>query len=237
MIRPFAPSLVALALVGACHVQAATTPWPEVPDPPKATVEWVARDAVINGLPSRISKFESELSMAEVQAYYRTFWAKAPSGPPRERKVGDWYTMSTLHGPFQIALQVQAKPKQGSFGVISIGNFGEANRDFVPRNMPKWPDAKLMQVMESTDGPKRSQYVVVSSRESVDFNVRRARDEWQRRGYTLVRESKTEQGSQSAWVASFDKAGESLDVTVARSERTRTTTVTTNLVTAARSGT
>ena len=216
---------------------AATTPWPEVPDPPKSAVEWVARDSVINGLPSRISKFESQLSAAEVLAYYRAFWANSPTGKPRENKMGDWDTLSTLQGPFQIALQVQPKGKQGSVGVISVANFGEAKKDFYPKDMPRWQDAKVVQVMESDDGPKHSQYVVLASRESLDFNIRRSREEWQRRGFTLVRESKPDPANPSSWVASFDKDGASLDVTVARNERNRATTVTTNLVTPAKGAT
>lgn len=232
-----APSMMALAIgTGMTAAVAATTPWPEVPDPPKATVEWVAKDSVINGLPSRIEKFESQLSMEEVLAYYRTFWAKSPSGKPRENKTGEWHTLSTLHGPFQIALQVQPKGKQGSFGLISVANFGEANKDFYPKSMPKWSDAKVLQVMESDDGPKHSQYVVVASRESLDFNIRRSREEWQRRGFNLVRESKPDPANPS-WVASFDKEGAQLDVTVARSDRYRATTVTTNLVTPAKGAT
>jgi hypothetical protein len=228
--RPF---LHAAALMLACNAAwaASRTPWPEVPDPPKSKVEWVARDSVINGLPSRIEQFDSELSVAEVLAYYRAIWAKSPSGPPREREVGPWRTMATLHGPFQIALQVQAKPGQGSVGTLSVANFGEANKDFIPQGWPRWPDARFLQVMESDDGPMHSQYVVVSSRESLDFNVRRARGEWQRRGFRLVRESKSDQPGQAAWVGSFDKEGQTVDVAIGRSEKTRTTTVTTNLLT------
>lgn len=233
-----APSLLALGIgFGQSIASAATTPWPEVPDPPKSKVEWVAKDSVINGLPSRIEKFESQLSMAEVLSHYRAFWANSPTGKPRENKMGDWSTLSTLQGPFQITLQVQSKGKQGSFGLISVANFGEANKDFYPKSMPKWSDAKVLQVMESDDGPKHSQYVVVASRESLDFNIRRSREEWQRRGFTLVRESKPDPGGEASWVASFDKAGASLDVTVARSDRYRATTVTTNLVTPAKGAT
>lgn len=233
-----APTMLALAIgVGTGAAGAATTPWPEVPDPPKAKVEWVAKDSVINGLPSRIEKFESQLSMEEVLAYYRAFWANSPTGKPRENKAGEWHTMSTLQGPFQISLQVQSKGKQGSFGLISTANFGEANKDFYPKSMPKWSDAKVLQVMESDDGPKHSQYVVVASRESLDFNIQRSREEWQRRGFTLTRESKPDSANPSSWVASFDKEGAQVDVTVARSDRYRATTVTTNLVTPARGAT
>lgn len=211
----------------------ARTPWPEVPAPPKAQSEWVAQDAVINGLPSRIESFDSQVSAAEVLAYYRAHWAHSREGAAREAQMGGWKTMTTLQGPFQIVLQVQPKPdpKRGSLGLISVANFGEARKDFYPKNFPQWSDSRVMQVMESVDGPMRSQYVVLSSREGVDFNVRRTRDEWQRRGFTLLRETPMPTADQPTWVASFQRGGEQLDVTIGRQAKAGRTTVTSNLVT------
>ena len=231
-----APALTAALLASALWLAtpaAARTPWPEVPVPPKAQTEWVAEETVINGLPSRIESFDSQVSVAEMLAYYRAHWAHSREGAAREAQMGGWKTLTTLQGPFQIVLQVQAKPdpKRGSIGLLSVANFGEARKDFYPKNFPQWGDARTIQVMESVDGPRRSQYVVLSSREGVDFNVRRARDEWQRRGFELVRQTPMPTPDQATWMASFNRGNEQLDITVGRQAKARRATVTTHLTT------
>ena len=55
--------LLALALVGQQAVAQSSftygsTPWPEIPAPPKAKVEWVSDDMRVNGIPMRVQRFD-----------------------------------------------------------------------------------------------------------------------------------------------------------------------------------
>ena len=204
---------------------------PSCPTPPRASVEWVARDARVNGLPSRIERFESELSAQEVLTFYRTRWAHARVGAPRETESGPWRALSTLQGGFQLVVQVRPRGGQGSEGMLSVMNFGDAKRDFLPRDWPRWRDAKVTQVTESLDGPKRSQLVAMVSTEGFDTNVRRWREEWRRRGFEMSHEMApaAADGARS-WVGSFDRGPQSADVAVSYREADRRTFVTVNLI-------
>jgi hypothetical protein len=201
-----------------------------MPVPPRAQVEWVARDATVNGLPARIEQFESELSVPEVLDYYRARWANASLGKPRETTTGPWRALSTLQGGFQLVVQARPRGTQGSTGVLSVMNFSEARRDFVPPNWPKWRDAKVTQVTESLDGPKRSQLVSMVSTEGFDLNVRRWRQEWLRRGYAANHEMTPPpaEGARS-WIGIFDRGPQSAEVAVSYREADRQTFVTVNL--------
>jgi hypothetical protein len=217
-----------LALAGAAIGASA---WPEVPDPPRAKVEWVARDVRVNGLPSQIERFESELSVDEVLEFYRARWSRSRIGSPQENKVGPWQSVSTLQGSYQLAVQVRPRTPQGSEGLISVANFGDMKRDFVPADWPRWRDLKVTQVTESVDGPRRSQMVAMVSDASFDMNQRRWREEWERRGFRLTHEQLApgSAGTRS-WLASFDRPPLSLDVTMAWRDSDRRTFISANLL-------
>ena len=216
------------ALAGAALAAASQTPWPEVPDPPRAKVAWVARDARINGLPTRIEHFESELGPDEVLAFYRAHWSQLPAGAPHAKRVGDWQTLSTVHGPFQIVVQAQPRlpvapgtaPAQarssGSQGMVSVANLGERRTDWMPADWPRFSDTTVAEVTDSVDGPLRSEYVVSLAHSDFEASISRWRGEWQRRGWLLVSEQRSAVGAPGArrWMAQFNKAPMSLDMTV-----------------------
>ena len=202
-------------------------PWPEVPPPLKARVEWVARDARVNGLPTRIERFESTASVEEVLSYYRSFWARSPAGGPLENESGGWRSISTRHGPFQIAVQVKPRDRSGSEGLVSVMNFVEVKTDYVPSSLPRVSDSKVLQVTESVDGPIRSFLVTLASSHGVEFNAQRYREELTGQGWVLGEEMMipgVKSGARS-YFGSFRRNDESVDMIVveARSRRSRIT--------------
>jgi len=210
------------------------TPWPEVPDPPRSHAEWVARDARVNGLPMRIEHFDSEVSPEEVIAFYQASWSKLPAGAPHRKHVGEWDTLSTQHGVFQIVVQVRARDPQGSQGLVSISNRGETERHWTPRDWPTWPGTNVTEVTDSADGGRRSQMVAMVSRDDYEITVQRWQDEWKRRGYALVHQISTPAADGNrTWVGMFDKPPYELDVTVTWNDRARKSYIAANWLTPA----
>lgn len=216
--------------------QADAANWPELPDPPRAKMEWIARDARINGLPSRIERFESELSTTELLDFYNTYWTRSQPTPSRRDTRAEWKTISALSGKTQIVVQVRPR-SGGSEGIVSMVNFGDARTDFVPAGLPRWPDVKLQQVMESIDGPKRSQMVSMSSTSGFDLNRKRWKDAWVRQGYAVSHESTApgESGLRT-WLATFDKPPFYVDMTVAEHPADGITHISANLISPAKEG-
>jgi hypothetical protein len=234
-----ASAVVAVSLVAApAWVSAAAalpvTPWPDVPDPPRSHTEWVARDARINGLPMRIEHFDSEVSVDEVLAFYQGAWARLPAGEAHLKRVGEWQTVSTISGPFQIAVQVRRGSAGGSQGLVSVSNRKEASKNWIPRDWPQWPGMRVNEVTDSVDGEHRSQMVAMVSTDNYDITVQRWRDEWKRRGYVLSQQAEppAADGNRS-WVGLFDKPPYRLDVTVTWSERERKSYIAANWLTPA----
>jgi hypothetical protein len=102
----------------------------------------------------------------------------------------------------------------------------------VPSGWPAFGDTRVLQVTESDDGPRHSVLVHQSSRAGFSINVDRWRRAWQQRGYALTREVEVpaERGAGRQWMAFFDRAGESADVTVAESGTRAGVVVTVNHV-------
>jgi hypothetical protein len=222
--------LVALAC-GWTGVVLAGPAWPDIPEPPRAKVEIVARDIRVNGLLSRIDHFESELSVTEVLDFYRGRWSTAASKGTRETRSGDWRAVSTLHGAFQMVVQARPKSPHGSEGMLSVADFSQPQRDFIPAGWPRYDDMRITQVTESVDGPKRSQVVAMVSSAGFDVNLNRWRDEWRRRGFSLVHEQATPpKDGMRSWLGLYDKPPQALDITIVYRDADRRTYITANLV-------
>lgn len=234
MILRSATVALACALAGVPAAFAGT--WPDVQEPPRAKVEWVSKDVRVNGLPSRIQHFESELSVDEVLGFYRTRWSKPPAPQPRELSAGGWQTIATLQERYQLVVQVRQRSPQGSEGMLSVADLSDMKTDYLPKDWPTWSNTRVLQVTESVDGPKRSHVISMVSDDSFEVNVRRVRDEWLRRGYVLNQELNNPKNGQRSWIGLFDKTSQSVDVTVGYADADRRTYITTNYVTAATTG-
>jgi hypothetical protein len=219
--------MLALVSLGA----RAVTPWPEVPDLPRTKYELVAPEMRVNGVQTHVEVFNSELSAREVIEFFRAHWAAAPAGAPKDVSANGWSALSTVHGPFQIAVQVKPKSSTGSEGRISIANIVEIQRDWIPSDVPRFADTQIVQLTETRDGPTHSRLVTMLSKQAFEINVDRWRGEWIRRGYSLVQQSiPSTDGSGSQWVGSLSKGSATVDMVIAREPSGRITHITVNLL-------
>ena len=198
----------------------------------------MSQDIRVNGLPTRIQHFESELSVEEILAFYRKRLTKPGAPEPREMSAAGWQTLSMLQDRYQLVVQVRGRASQGSEGMLSVADMGDMKVDYLPKDWPTFSNMRVLQVTESVDGPKRSHIISMVSEDGFELNVRRVRDEWLRRGFVLNHEQNNPAKSgQRGWIGIFDKPDQSVDVTVAYADADRRTYITTNLVSANTSGT
>lgn len=205
-----------LAMLAGLWAGPAAAAWPTLEEPPRARAEWVAQDSRINGVPTRILRFDSELPVREVLAYYERQWAQG-RGSVRPVRLAGWEGVSTIQGQYHLTVQVKPGPSGSSQGLLSVVDIQDIHRDFVPPGWPRFADTRIVQVMESADGPRRSQYVQQTARGAFSVHVDRWRREWVQRGLSLTRQSPTDKPANQprAWTALFDREGESVEVSVA----------------------
>lgn len=231
-------SLGALVWAVSSTAAAGAVQWLDVRLPPRTQAEWVTQDAVVNGLPTRLQHFSSELTPGEVLAFYEREWARMPAGAPRRVDIGGWMALSTLAGGLQVAVQVREDPQgRGSEGLISWGNFQGLQRQLAPSWLPQFADNRIAQSMASTDGPVRSERVTLVSQAPFEVQVRRWRDHWQRQGWRAVfdRESPATAQTGRSWLASFERPPQSVDVVISWQPQEQRAVATVNFLTPATS--
>ncbi|MCO5978572.1 hypothetical protein [Ideonella oryzae] len=208
--------LPALALICALgSAQAAT--WPSVSLPPRSQGAPVGEELRVNGLPTRIQRFQSQLSVPELLAYYQRLWGAGQPARARPVNQGDWQGVASLQPPFQLVLQARPGAQGGSEGLLSVANLGDLQRDYIPRGFPQFADTRIVQVTDSQDSGQHSVLVQQSSRAGFALNVDRWRREWQRQGFQLTQEAQVPAGTGQGrgWTAFFDRQGAAVEVSVA----------------------
>jgi hypothetical protein len=140
-----------------------STPWPEVPSPPKARVEWIAESMRVNGIPMRVLHFESSVSRADIVAYYRAYWSGGYPTKPSVRTANDATLVGQMHGPYYMMVKVKDAAGGHSEGLISVSRVLGSKVERSPGEVPVMPGARVTLVVESNDPGRRSRQVLISN--------------------------------------------------------------------------
>lgn len=225
-------SLLAIALASAALPSLSATPWPDLPAPPAGKVEWVAKEVWVNGIQSRIQKFDSPHSSTEVLAHYRAHWRSGDAGPAREDTARGWRTISTLRGPYSLVVQVKPKEKSGSEGLISILNIKAPKLNYRPHDWPEISGLEVYQVMESFDRHLHSIYVLARSLKSLDHVRDQMKGIWSLRGWHLQHEHLQPSG----YLGAYALGRKTMEMAITQDARQAVVTVVVNVMQAGREG-
>lgn len=235
-----AAASVAVAQTGPASFTRGPTPWPDIPAPPRAQVEWVSDDMRVNGIPMRVQRFDSEASKEEIVAYYVAHW-KTPQMPVQPGRTvaavteqGADTLVARTHGPYYSMVKVH-RVGSGSEGTISTSQLLGVDPVVDPSGIPAPGNAQAVSVVEAIDNGKRNKQVLFVSRDSLDsvagFYLQALRSS----GWTLLQEQKaaasqSKPGSPPAIVRMFSRKGQQLDIAVGIDAANGVTLINANLV-------
>ena len=213
------------------------TPWPELPAPPRARVQWVSDDMRVNGVPMRIQRFDSQASREEVVAFYVAHW-KLPQQPEQPGRTvaavtprGPDVIVGRAHGPFYSVVKVRAAGS-GSEGTMSTSQLLGTEPVLDAAGVPSPQGAQVVNVVEAIDNGKRNKQVLFVSRDSADsvagYYLRTLRSA----GWTLLQEQQAPavQDSGRAIVRMFSRKDQQLDIAVGTDAANGVTVINANLV-------
>ena len=153
--------LLALCLTGGAR---AAEPWPEIPSPPKSSVQWVGDSMRVNGVPTRIMQFQSQRSRSEVIEYYRAYWTGGYPTKPVVKPMGNTASViSQRHGPYFMTIKIEDAAQGTSKGLISVAQIAGSKVSLDPGDLPLIPGAHVVSVVESNDPGKHSREVVIAA--------------------------------------------------------------------------
>ena len=139
----------------------AAEPWPQIPLPPKAEVQWVAQSMRVNGVPTRVMTFQSRVSRGEIVEYYRAHWSGGYEHPASLHALGDSTVVGQKHGPYLLTVKVEDAAHGASQGLISVAQVVGSKEDLAPGELPLMNGAHVVSVVESDDPGKHSRAVMI----------------------------------------------------------------------------
>lgn len=144
-------------------------PWPELPAPPRAQLQWIGDSMRINGIPTRVARFESSISKQEMVEFFRAHWAGGRERPaPSISEVDGATVIGQAHGPYWLTAKVRTRGRDASEGLLSVARvMGEQTR-LDPGEVMLMPNAQVLSVVESDDPGRRSRYVVIAADTGAD---------------------------------------------------------------------
>lgn len=214
------------------------TPWPELPAPPKAKVEWVSDDMRLNGVPMRIQRFQSQASKDEVVAYYTSYW-QTGQVPPQPGKTSAAVTpkgpdtlVARITGPFYSLVKVRSAGG-GSEGTISTSLLGGTEPTLDTAGVPAPASAKAANVVEAIDNGKRNKQVLFLSRDSMASVAAWYANALRAGGWTLLQENAAPATADSpaGLVRMYSRKSQQLDVALGQDPAAGLTLINANLVT------
>lgn len=155
------------------NVAAAAT-WPEITDPPRATVQWVGDNITHNSVPMKIKIFASDLDVMSVFDFYRQQWSSLTiQGKPVENDLGEWKVIGYQQGDYLVTVQARTLQNKGSEGYLAVSKLPALkSKPALDNQFPRLPGTEVLSDTRSEDQGKIGKTLVFRNNHSVDSNVR-----------------------------------------------------------------
>ena len=223
---------VLTVLAGPGHALA-VEPWPEMPLPPKANVQWVAQSMRVNGVPTRVMQFQSSVGRAEIVAYYRAHWSGGYEHEPSVHVLPTQSVVGQLHGAYLMTVKVEDAAHGASHGLISVAQVIGVEADLNPGQLPMITGAHVVSVVESDDPGKHSRDTVVLAPQPPASVIQFYQASFVNAGWQQVQGKDTfrDSGGPVGSFVAFARDGNEMQLTVVPTPKGRGSTVLANLVT------
>ena len=189
-----------------------------MPVPASGTLQSVAEEMVVNGLPMSIRVMNTAQTPQQVLAFYRAAWPNRPGQQVNvEDRIAPWDVISTRKDGCFYSVQVQ-QGKRGTIALLGVSRSVDtpavAGADF-----PAMAGTRVINDMRSDDLGKVGRLLILSNQFSGSGNATFYRDQMRSSGWTLVKESTPKRGNPQAIVQVFRRGGSWADVSINQGPR------------------
>lgn len=189
----------------------------DFPAPPDAKLTAVADKMHYEGMALQIRKFEVDLTVEQVLAFYRVQW----KGEFVEDDMPPWKMISSKQGDEFYTVQVQPNGAGSSWGYLGVSDLPRVleKRGAVggkKKFFPMMSGSQIVNDMQQNDIGKRARTILITNRFSVDSNVQYYRDHYTGQGWSKVIDDSGEPGK--SHVLMFQQGNKTVNLTIDRSD-------------------
>jgi hypothetical protein len=195
-IRP-AIACTALALsevAQADPLSRATLRLPQVPPPPQAQIEWIAKSMRMNGLPMSLQAFRCPLHVDATLHHFESWWSTADAGTrgSSQRRSSDERSLLALTSP-RYHITIEARPTLGgSEGTIAVSRNPSAARRSTETRFPLPRNVRIVNLQEYEDPDASAEHISLLSHRGVLAEARDFSAQLTRSGWNVVRDQEAQ---------------------------------------------
>lgn len=185
----------------------------DFPVPPDATLTAVADKMNYEGMTLQIRKFEVDLTVEQVLAFYRAEWKDEFV----EDDMPPWKMISSKQGNKFYTVQAQPAGRGSSWGYLGIsdlpralekrGSIGDKKKFF-----PMMSGSQIVNDMQHHDIGKQARMLLITNRFSVTSNAEYYRDHYTGNGWSTVIDDSGEPGK--SHVLMFQQGSKTVNLTI-----------------------
>lgn len=190
--------------------------WPQVSEPPRSNVQWVADNVIQNGIPMQVKTFRSTASLDAVMNHYRQDWT-GNGGSAIENRLGEWYVIGRREGEYYVTVQVRAMGKSESEGFIAVNNLSALLNEqaSVDDPFPRMGGSQVVSKTVSSDLGRDATTLIFENSYTANANASFYVGELRITGWSLRTRFERPEAGYDTYTLYFERASEGCFITVA----------------------
>lgn len=148
---------------------------PAFPVPPKAKVNWVSRDMVMNGIAADVRQFYSKQKPERITRFYKDEWAELDGKQPgyvESQAMAPWTLLTRIEKGYMMNVQYQEADDGGTWGYLSLSKLPDKDAQPQSKDLPPAMQRSVVMSRVETEDPGQSgRSMVLRNDYSITSNV------------------------------------------------------------------
>ena len=189
----------------------------EFPTPNWLTSSSVAREMIINGIPSTVLQFQSYRKMEELLEFYRQKWNDTTAKKPgyRESNIPPWHIIARLDRQYLYTVQVKEGEDFQITGYLALADLKQIKKPdkHHAAGIPQMNPSQIVNDVTSVDSGISARTLLLANSYSLSSNISYYRNYYEDHGWGML----MDRGEKGGQVLAYRKGGKEAHLVLSRS--------------------